>query len=67
MRQKTFEAIIDVQNRHIERLERMVEQLFNAKATTPEQTIELNTGQVRPDPALAPMFDTMPGSQINDS
>jgi len=30
MRQKVFEAVIETQNRHIERLERMVEQLFNA-------------------------------------
>jgi hypothetical protein len=29
MRQSHFESIIEVQNRHIERLERMVEQLFN--------------------------------------
>lgn len=28
MRKTTFEAIIEVQNKHIERLERMVEQLY---------------------------------------
>lgn len=68
MRQKAFEAIIKVQNRHIERLERMVEQLFNVSQKESERMVQLVDEPISTfDADKDKSFDPMAGSMINDS
>jgi asparagine synthetase A len=72
MRQGHFEAIIDVQNRHIERLERMVEELFNVLRRE-KGKVELvqHVDQRLPDeepeePYSVPEPEVMPGMLFTD-
>ena len=63
MRQKVFEAVIETQNRHIERLERMVEQLFNALQQRPAIDLGTDVGVERSEPEKD---NIMAGAFINE-
>jgi len=63
MRQKVFEAVIETQNRHIERLERMVEQLFNALQQRPAIDLGTDVSVGRSEPEKD---NIMAGAFINE-